>query len=187
MKLLRFGELGSEQPGIIDQDNNIRDLSGIISDFFIGEDFSEKLEKIKNIDLQQLPKVKVDSRIGACVGQIGKFLCVGLNYSDHAKETNADIPHEPVIFGKATSSVCGPYDYTIIPRSSTATDWEVELGVVIGKPAKYVSEQDALDYVAGYCVINDLSERDLQLKGTGQWYKGKKLRYFWAFGTVVSN
>lgn len=181
MKLVRFGELGCEKPGIVDQDNNIRDLSSIIKDFFI-DNYLENIEKIKKIDLQHLPIVDSSVRLGACVGQIGKLLCIGLNYRDHAEETNSELPSEPIVFAKATSSVCGPYDNTVIPRNSTATDWEVELCVIIGKDAKYVSSSEALDYVAGYCVINDLSERDLQLKGTGQWFKGKSCDTFGPLG-----
>jgi 2-keto-4-pentenoate hydratase/2-oxohepta-3-ene-1,7-dioic acid hydratase in catechol pathway len=173
MKLLRCGLPGQEKPGIVDGDGQIRDLSSIIADVSGDVLLPESLQRLSKTDLSQLPKVKTPVRFGPCVGKVGKFLCIGLNYSDHAAESGVAVPKEPVLFMKATSSIMGPNDNVEIPRGSEKTDWEVELGVVIGKPAKYVGERDALSHVAGYCVINDLSERAFQLEGTGQWVKGK--------------
>jgi 2,4-didehydro-3-deoxy-L-rhamnonate hydrolase len=182
MKLLRYGPKGAEKPGCLDLDGNIRDLSQHIADI-TGETLTpEILAQLRQIDLNQLPLVTNHPRIGACVNRVGKFLCVGLNYADHVAETGAKIPIEPVLFGKATSSICGANDELIIPTGSTHTDWEVELGVVIGKPAKRVKESDALDYVAGYCVVDDVSERYYQLQGTGQWTKGKSCDTFGPIG-----
>lgn len=182
MKLLRYGQPGKEKPGLLDKSNQIRDLSGIIPDV-AGESLTpESLKRIGAIDPTSLPLVSGTPRIGACVGRVGKFICIGLNYSDHAAESGMKVPTEPVVFMKATSAVCGPDDNVIIPRNSVKTDWEVELGVVIGKEAKYVSEADALNYVAGYCVVNDLSERTFQLEGTGQWVKGKSADTFGPIG-----
>lgn len=173
MKLLRYGPPGAEKPGILDGDGNIRDLSGEISDI-AGDVLSPGgLAKLAALDLSALPKVEGNTRLGPCVGETGKFMCIGLNYADHAKESGMEIPSEPVLFTKFTSAMCGANDDVIIPRGATKTDWEVELGVIIGTTAKYVSKEDALDYVAGYCVINDVSEREFQLEGTGQWVKGK--------------
>ncbi|MEE9428260.1 MAG: fumarylacetoacetate hydrolase family protein [Paracoccaceae bacterium] len=176
MKLLRFGPRGSEKPGFLDTEGNIRDLSGIIPD--IAGSILGDLGRLANIEIASLPVVEGDPRIGACVGGTGKFMCIGLNYADHAEESGMDLPSEPVLFMKATSAICGPNDPIIIPRGSEKTDWEVELGVVIGKPAKYVSEEDALDHVAGLCVINDVSERAYQLEREGQWTKGKSCDNF---------
>ncbi|OUR78643.1 2-hydroxyhepta-2,4-diene-1,7-dioate isomerase [Alphaproteobacteria bacterium 46_93_T64] len=173
MKLLRYGPLGQEKPGILDTDGNIRCLSGHVDDIN-GEILSEQgFATISNVDIASLPLVGADVRIGACVTNVGKFICIGLNYSDHAAETGNPIPEEPIIFMKATTAICGPNDDVEIPRGSEKTDWEVELGVVIGKRAKYVSAKDALSYVAGYCVINDVSERAYQIERSGQWVKGK--------------
>jgi len=173
VKLLRYGPLGQEKPGILDTDGNIRCLSGHVDDIN-GEILSEQgLATISNVDIASLPLVGADVRIGACVANVGKFICIGLNYSDHAAETGNPIPEEPIIFMKATTAICGPNDDVEIPRGSEKTDWEVELGVVIGKRAKYVSAEDALSYVAGYCVINDVSERAYQIERSGQWVKGK--------------
>ena len=182
MKLLRFGEFGKEKPGIIDKDGKIRDLSSHITDINGETITSENLKKISTIDLSSLPIVPNNTRLGACVGNIGKFLCIGLNYSDHAAESGMDLPDEPVIFFKATSSIMGANDDVEIPRNSVKTDWEVELGVVIGKEAKYITKADALGHVAGYCVINDLSERDFQLHRSGQWVKGKSADTFGPIG-----
>jgi 2-keto-4-pentenoate hydratase/2-oxohepta-3-ene-1,7-dioic acid hydratase in catechol pathway len=182
MKLLRYGNAGSEKPGVLDADGNIRDLSGVIRDLGGIDLLPESLVKIKAIDLTTLPLVKGDPRIGPCVQGVGKFICVGLNYSDHAAESGMAVPAEPVLFMKATSAIIGPNDDVIIPRGSQKTDWEVELGVVIGKPTKYVTEEEALSHVAGYCVINDLSERAFQLEGTGQWVKGKSADTFGPIG-----
>lgn len=178
MKLLRFGNAGSEKPGILDAEGHIRDLSGVVHDI-AGQVLSlEGLEKLHALDLAALPIVEGSPRLGACVSGVGKFICVGLNYSDHAAESGMAVPAEPVLFMKATSAMCGPNDEAIMPRNSNKFDWEVELGVVIGTGARYVSEEDALDHVAGYCVINDLSERAFQLEGTGQWVKGKSADSF---------
>lgn len=185
MKLVRYGKIGEEKPGIIDADGKIRDLSAHVSDIN-GESISSKsLSEIAKIDINSLPVVEGNPRLGSCVTGIGKFMCIGLNYSDHAAETGADIPEHPILFQKATSAVVGPNDDVYIPRNSTATDWEVELGVIIGEKCKYVDEKDALDYVAGYCVINDVSERDFQTKLTGQWTKGKSCDTFGPTGPYL--
>ncbi len=182
MKLLRYSSQGQEKPGILGADGEIRDLSGIIPDLAGESLLPASIEKVRNTDIARLPKVAGRPRIGPCVGGVGKFICIGLNYSDHAAESGMAVPVEPVVFMKATSSICGPDDTVVIPRGSKKTDWEVELGVVIGKPAKYVEESDALSHVAGYCVINDLSERAFQLEGTGQWVKGKSADTFGPIG-----
>lgn len=182
MKLLRYGALGAEKPGLLDQDGAIRDLSGVIGDV-AGEALSdESLAKLRDLDPTALPLVEGDPRLGPCVGQVGKFICIGLNYADHAAEAGMALPEEPVIFFKATSAICGPNDDVEIPRTSVKSDWEAELGVVIGKHTKYVSKEDALDHVAGYCVVNDLSERDFQLHRSGQWVKGKSCDTFGPIG-----
>ncbi|NRB20399.1 MAG: fumarylacetoacetate hydrolase family protein [Rhodobacteraceae bacterium] len=178
MKLVRYGEIGSEKPGLIDADGTLRDLSAHVSDI-AGDTLSDAgLDAIRALDTADLPAVEGSPRIGACVGDIGKFMCIGLNYSDHAAETGADIPEHPILFFKANSAVVGPNDPVVKPRGSTHTDWEVELGVVIGTAAKYVSEEDALNHVAGYCIINDVSERHFQTQLTGQWTKGKSCDTF---------
>ncbi len=172
MKLLRYGVKGQEKPGILDPQGQIRDLSSVIQDIN-GQVLAAELDQIRNLDLSSLPLVAEGVRLGACVGNIGKFICIGLNYSDHAAETGAEVPAEPVVFNKWTSAVVGPNDNVEIPKNSFKTDWEVELGVVIGKDGRYISKEQAMDYVAGYCVINDVSERTFQLEGTGTWDKGK--------------
>lgn len=173
MKLLRYGKAGEEHPGILDNEGRVRDLSSVIDDL-AGEALSpESLAKIAKLDLETLPLVETPGRIGPCVNRVGKFICIGLNYADHAAETGAQIPEEPVVFMKATSAICGPNDDVIRPRNSEKLDWEVELGVVIGKRAAYVSEDEAADYIAGYCVVHDISEREFQLERCGQWVKGK--------------
>ncbi len=182
MKLLRYGPQGQEKPGILGADGEIRDLSGLIPDLAGESLLPASIEKVRNTDIARLPKVAGRPRIGPCVGGVGKFICIGLNYSDHAAESGMAVPVEPVVFMKATSSICGPDDTVVIPRGSKKMDWEVELGVVIGKPAKYVEESDALSHVAGYCVINDLSERAFQLEGSGQWMKGKSADTFGPIG-----
>jgi 2-keto-4-pentenoate hydratase/2-oxohepta-3-ene-1,7-dioic acid hydratase in catechol pathway len=182
MKLLRYGSQGQEKPGIFGADGEIRDLSGIVPDLAGESLLPASIEKVRNTDIARLPRVAGRPRIGPCVGGVGKFICIGLNYSDHAAESGMAVPVEPVVFMKATSSICGPDDTVVIPRGSKKTDWEVELGVVIGEPAKYVEESDALSHVAGYCVINDLSERAFQLEGTGQWVKGKSADTFGPVG-----
>ncbi|KQO73912.1 fumarylacetoacetate hydrolase family protein [Rhizobium sp. Leaf262] len=181
MKLLRVGQPGQEKPAILDADGKARDLSAHVKDI-AGEAISpEGLKKIAALDLASLPVLN-DDRLGACVAGTGKFICIGLNFSDHAAETGATVPPEPVIFMKATSAIVGPNDNVVIPRGSQKTDWEVELGVVIGKTAKYVSEADALDYVAGYCVSHDVSERAFQSERQGQWTKGKSCDTFGPVG-----
>lgn len=182
MKLVRYGEPGRESPGLIDRLGKIRDLSGIVNDISGIHLSPESLEHLRAIDPLGLPEIREDVRLGACVGGVGKFICIGLNYSDHAAESGMAVPAEPVVFMKATSAICGPNDSVIMPRHSQKTDWEVELGVVIGQTASYISEEDALDYVAGYCVINDVSERAFQLEGTGQWVKGKSADTFGPIG-----
>lgn len=178
MKLVRYGDAGSEKPGLIDGAGVLRDLSAHVTDIS-GEVLSDAaLDTLRALDPANLPAVEGNPRMGPCVGGIGKFLCIGLNYSDHAAETGADIPAHPILFFKANSAVVGPYDDVSMPRGSTHTDWEVELGVVIGTTAKYVSKEDALNHVAGYCVINDVSERHFQTQLTGQWTKGKSCDTF---------
>jgi len=182
MKLLRYGASGEERPGVLSDRGEIRDLSGIISDLAGEFLLPDSIEKLRATDLALLPKVSGKPRIGPCVSSVGKFICIGLNYSDHAAEAGMPVPAEPVLFMKATSSICGPDDDVVIPRGSKKSDWEVELGVVIGKPGKYVNVADALSHVAGYCVVNDLSERAFQLEGTGQWVKGKSADTFGPLG-----
>lgn len=181
MKLLRYGTKGHEKPGILDAQGQIRDLSAYVDDID-GHTLASQLDKIAAIDIEQLPVVESGVRIGACVANIGKFICIGLNYADHAAETGAAIPAEPVVFSKWTSAVVGPNDDIEIPRGSVKTDWEVELGVVIGKAGRYIDQADALQHVAGYCVINDISERQFQLEGTGTWDKGKGCDTFGPIG-----
>jgi len=178
MKLLRYGPPGAEKPGILDAEGQIRDLSGVIDD--IGPDTlgDATLDRLRAIDPASLPLVEGNPRIGPCVGNVSKFLCIGLNYADHAAESNLPVPPEPVMFMKATTAICGPNDDVIIPKNSIKPDWEVELGIVIGKKAQYVEESDAFDYVAGYCVINDVSERHFQTERAGQWVKGKSADTF---------
>lgn len=178
MKLVRYGDAGAEKPGMLDAEGVLRDLSGHVHDIAGGVLSDAGLDKLRAIDPASLPVVEGNPRVGPCVGNIGKFLCIGLNYSDHAAETGAAIPEHPILFFKANSAVVGPNDDVSMPRGSTHTDWEVELGVVIGKTAKYVSKDDALDYVAGYCVVNDVSERHFQAHLTGQWTKGKSCDTF---------
>ena len=173
MKLLRYGEIGAEKPGMLDEHGDIRDLSTIVSDISPAIIDAGDLDGLKSVDPASLPRVENNPRLGPCVGRIGKFVCIGLNYSDHAKETGMPIPTEPIVFMKTTSSISGPDDDIELIRGSVKTDWEVELGIVVGKHTKYVSEENALDHVAGYCVVNDVSERQWQLEQGGQWIKGK--------------
>jgi len=173
MKLLRFGPPGEEKPGIVDAAGRVRDLSDHVAEIDLRMLDAKALDALRRIDPSSLPEAPPASRIGPCVAHIGKLVCVGLNYSDHAAESNMPVPTEPILFLKPSSAVCGPTDDVEIPRGSKKTDWEVELGVVIGRRAKYVSEQDALDHVAGYCIVNDVSEREFQLERQGQWDKGK--------------
>ena len=178
MKLLRYGEPGKERPGLIDADGTIRDLSGHVDDIAGDALAPATLERLAGLDPKSLPAVSGKPRIGPCVAGTSKFICIGLNYSDHAAETGATVPSEPIIFMKANSAIVGPDDDVLIPRGSKKTDWEVELGIVIGKKAKYVTEAEALDFVAGYCVINDVSERAFQAERQGQWTKGKSCDTF---------
>ena len=182
MKLLRYGKSGFEKPGILDNEGNIRDLSSIISDVDGANISDESIQKIKEIELASLPLVNESERIGPCVGKVGKFICIGLNYADHAAEAGMSVPSEPVVFNKWTSAIVGPNDNVEIPKGSTKTDWEVELGVVIGKSGRYISEEDAMNHVAGYCVINDVSEREWQLERGGSWDKGKGFDTFGPIG-----
>jgi len=182
MKLLRYGPVGQEKPGILDQAGRIRDLSAHLRDLDGAHIDDESLARIRALDLNQLPLVEDNPRIGACVGNIGKFICIGLNYADHAAESNLPIPAEPVVFNKWTSAVVGPNDNVKIPRGSKKTDWEVELGVVIGKAGAYIEEKDALSHIAGYCVINDVSEREYQIERGGTWDKGKGCDTFGPIG-----
>ena len=182
MKLLRYGPPGEEKPGILDTEGAIRDLSGHVADITGDTIGAESLARLREIDPASLPKVAGRPRIGPCVGNVGKFVAIGLNYSDHAKEAGMAIPDEPVIFTKATSSISGPNDNIVMPRGAAKVDWEVELGIVIGGHAKYVDEVEALDTVAGYCVVNDVSERAFQLETSGQWVKGKSADTFGPIG-----
>lgn len=185
MKLLRYGNAGAEKPGLLDVDGNIRDLSAVIPDLAGYALSADSLARLSALDPAKLPRVDGAQRIGPCVAGTGKFICIGLNYSDHAAETGATVPPEPVIFMKATSAICGPNDDVLIPRGSDKTDWEVELGVVIGKTAKYVNEADAMDYVAGYCIAHDVSERSFQTERSGQWTKGKSCDTFGPVGPYL--
>jgi 2-keto-4-pentenoate hydratase/2-oxohepta-3-ene-1,7-dioic acid hydratase in catechol pathway len=182
MKLLRYGEPGAEKPGLLDADGVIRDLSAHVADIGGGALDAASLAALAKLDAKSLPAVAGSPRLGACVAGTGKFICIGLNYSDHAAETGATVPSEPIIFMKATSAIVGPNDDVLIPRGSEKTDWEVELAVVIGRKAKYVSEAEALDYVAGYCLTNDVSERAFQAERQGQWTKGKSCDTFGPIG-----
>ena len=182
MKLLRWGPPGEERPGILDGEGRIRDLSGVVRDIDGKAVSPEGLAKIAAFDPNTLPLVRGTPRIGPCVAGVGKFMCIGLNYSDHAAETGAQVPPEPVLFLKATSAISGPYDDVRIPRGSKKTDWEVELGVVIGKAGRYIPESEAMDHVAGYCVVNDVSERDWQANRSGTWTKGKSSDTFGPIG-----
>ncbi|MFN3225578.1 MAG: fumarylacetoacetate hydrolase family protein [Hyphomicrobiales bacterium] len=181
MKLMRIGQPGHERPAALDAEGKVRDLSSHVDDI-AGEAITpDGIAKLQSIDLSSLPEVAVD-RIGPCVGGVGKFLCIGLNYADHAAESGMEVPPEPVMFMKATSAICGPNDDVLVPRGSDKCDWEVELGVVIGKGGVYIDEADAMDHVAGYCVINDISERTFQIERAGQWVKGKSADTFGPIG-----
>ncbi|HFF9501743.1 fumarylacetoacetate hydrolase family protein [Serratia marcescens] len=182
MKLLRYGEPGQERPGMLDEQGRLRDLSQHIADVGGAALSPASLAKLRALDSAALPLVEGQPRLGACVGGIGKFICIGLNYADHAAETGAAIPEEPVVFNKWTSAVVGPYDRVEIPRGSQKTDWEVELGMVIGLGGRYISEADAMRHVAGYCVINDVSEREYQIERGGTWDKGKGCDTFGPIG-----
>jgi len=185
MKLVRYGNEGAERPGLIDTDGALRDLSAHIEDIDGRMLDDASLDSLRAIDTSSMPRVQGTPRFAPIVGNIGKFLCIGLNYSDHAAETGAAIPEHPILFFKANSAIVGANDDVIMPRGSTHTDWEVELGVVIGSTAKYVSEQDALSHVAGYCIVNDVSERHFQTQLTGQWTKGKSCDTFGPTGPFL--
>ena len=186
MKLLRYGPVGEEKPGLLDDEGRVRDLSAHVSDISGDALQPDVIAKLQSLAASDLPLVdgqpQQDLRLGPCVGNVGKFICIGLNYADHAAESGLDVPPEPVVFGKWTSAIVGPDDDVEIPRGSEKTDWEVELGVVIGKGGKYIDEADALQHVAGFCVINDVSERDFQLNRSGTWDKGKGSDTFGPFG-----
>ena len=177
MRFLRYGDVGQEKPGVLDRDGRIRDLSAVVPDLA-----GDVLADLPKVEPESLPLVDGHTRIGAPVAQVGKYLCIGLNYRDHAEEAGMPIPEEPILFMKATSAIVGPDDPVILPRDAQKGDWEVELGVVIGKPAKYVPEAEALNHVAGYCVANDVSERSLQIERGGQWTKGKSCDTFGPIG-----
>lgn len=182
MKLLRYGPQGQEKPGLLDAQGRLRDLSGQVAEL-AGEALgAASLARLRQLDTDQLPLVEGTPRLGPCVGRVGKFICIGLNYADHAAESGLDVPKEPVVFNKWTSAICGPSDPVQIPRGSTKTDWEVELGVVIGKAGRYIDEANALEHVAGYCVVNDVSEREWQLERGGTWDKGKGFDTFGPLG-----
>lgn len=185
MKLLRYGIAGHERPGILDAQGNVRELGSVVSDINGKTLTEESLKKIASVNIESLPIVNVPGRIGPCINGVGKFICIGLNYADHAAESGLDVPAEPVVFMKATSAITGPNDNIIKPRNSTKLDWEVELGFVIGKHASYVELDEAMDYIAGYCVINDVSERNFQLERGGQWDKGKGCDSFGPIGPYL--
>ena len=182
MKLVRFGSYGTEMPGLIDESGQLCDLSSYVKDISGDILSEEKLTEISKINTNILPKIDNSVRLGACINNVGKFICIGLNYADHAKEAGMKVPPEPVIFMKATSAICGPTDPILLPKDSVKTDWEVELAVIIGKKAKYVDLDDAMSYVAGYAASNDISERTYQLEGSGQWTKGKSCDSFGPLG-----
>ena len=182
MKLLRYGAKGQEQPGLLDQADRVRSLAGVVPDIAGDALSAEALDRLRAVDAATLPLVDGNPRLGPCVGSVGKFICIGLNYADHAAESGLKVPPEPVIFMKATSAICGPNDPVEIPRGSEKTDWEVELGVMIGAAGKYIAEPDAMSHVAGYCVINDVSERAFQTERSGQWTKGKSHDTFGPIG-----
>ena len=185
MKLMRVGDVFLEKPAILDSEGNIRDLSAHIDDIDGNLFASGKIAKISSLDLSSLPIIDKSCRVGPVISKVGKFICVGLNYADHAAESGMAVPSEPVLFMKATSSIIGPNDTVLMPPKSEKSDWEVELGVIIGKEAKYVSEENALEYVAGYCVVNDLSEREFQIEKEGQWCKGKGCDTFGPIGPYL--
>ena len=185
MKFLRYGPKGQEKPGCLDADGNIRDLSMAISDFTGDTVLLAEMDRLKALNPEALPLVEGTPRLGSCLADVPNFYCIGLNYAKHAVESGMDIPKEPILFSKASSALSGPFDPVLIPRNSTKTDWEVELGVVIGKTASYVSEKNALSYVAGYCTINDVSERAFQIERGGQWIKGKSAPTFGPVGPYL--
>ena len=185
MKLLRYRQRNSIKPAILDNTGQIRDISSLVKDWTGTTINDQTIDRIKNQNFNNMPIVKEDVEIAPCVGAVGKFICVGLNYSDHADETGMTVPNEPIIFMKATSSICGPNDNIIIPKNSKKLDWEVELGVIIGKEGKYINENDSQKYIAGYCIVNDFSEREFQLEHFGQWVKGKSHDTFGPIGPYL--
>ena len=185
MKLFRYGPPGKEKPGLLDRAGKRRDLAGVIADLTPDQLAPASLDRLRKLDPAQLPEIAADMRFGPCVAQIPKLVCIGLNYHDHAHETGNPIPKEPVIFMKATSSISGPNDDVILPKAATKGDWEVELGIVIGTKAQYVAEHDALKHVAGYCIVNDVSERAFQMERGGQWTKGKSCDTFAPIGPYL--
>ena len=185
MKLLRIGTKGKEKPAILDKDNKIRDLSSHISDFNSDNLNFETISKIKNINIEKLPELSKSERLGACINRPGKFVAIGLNYSDHAKETGLKTPAEPIVFMKATSSISGPNDNIEMPKESKKLDWEIELAFVVGKEAKNISEREAPDHILGYCIVNDISEREWQIEKLGQWVKGKSADTFGPTGPYL--
>jgi 2-keto-4-pentenoate hydratase/2-oxohepta-3-ene-1,7-dioic acid hydratase in catechol pathway len=185
MKLLRCGNKGNEKPAALDKEGKIRDLSSSISDFDPKNLNFETLSKLKKINLESLPEIPKSTRIGSCINRPGKFVAIGLNYSDHAAETGAKSPSEPIVFMKATSCIVGPNDDVIIPKNSKKTDWEVEIAFVVGKETKYISEKDAPNHILGYCIVNDISEREFQIEKMGQWVKGKSADTFGPIGPYL--
>jgi len=186
MKLLRFGKLNHEKPAVIDSNNIIRDISSVVNDISPSTISGDIIEKIKSLNLKDLPKVSDNERIGACISNPEKFIGIGLNYTDHAKETGTNPPKEPIVFLKANSCISGPNDNIVIPKNSKKTDWEVELGIIIGKKAKYISKKDAQNYIFGYCLVNDISEREFQIeRSSGQWDKGKGCDTFGPIGPYI--
>jgi 2-keto-4-pentenoate hydratase/2-oxohepta-3-ene-1,7-dioic acid hydratase in catechol pathway len=185
MKLVRFGSKDNEKPGVLDKNNKIRDISSIIKDFDPQNLNFNTLKKIKEINLESMPEIPNSTRIGSCITKPGKFIGIGLNFSDHAAEIGAEIPKEPIVFMKASSCICGPNDEIVIPKSSKKCDWEVEIAFVIGKKAKNITETESENYIFGYCIVNDVSEREWQLEGTGQWVKGKSADTFGPVGPYL--
>ena len=185
MKLLRCGSLNKEKPAVLDKNGKIRDISSHIKDLNPKNISFTNLEKLKKINLESLPEIPSSERIGSCIANPGKFVAIGLNYSDHAAETGAKIPTEPIVFMKATSCIVGPNDDVVIPKNSKKTDWEVEIAFVVGKEAKYIKEEDAQDHIFGYCLVNDVSEREFQIEKLGQWVKGKSADTFGPIGPYL--
>ena len=185
MQLLRYGNKGSEKPAALDSDGKIRDLSSFVSDFNPDNLNFNTLQKLEKINLKTLPEIPQSTRIGSCINKPGKFIGIGLNYSDHAAETGAKPPSEPIVFMKATSCISGPNDDVVIPKGSKKTDWEVEIAFVIGKETKYISEKEAPDHILGYCMVNDISEREFQIEKMGQWVKGKSADTFGPIGPYL--
>jgi len=185
MKLLRCGSLNKEKPAVLDKNGKIRDISSHINDLNPKNISFTNLEKLKKINLESLPEIPSSERIGSCIANPGKFVGIGLNYSDHAAETGAKIPTEPIVFMKATSCIVGPNDDVVIPKNSKKTDWEVEIAFVVGKEAKYIKEEDAQDHIFGYCLVNDVSEREFQIEKLGQWVKGKSADTFGPIGPYL--